>query len=103
MPSASFTLSVCLSVCHFGLWDEEAYDYLKELAKGSRDSQGRKNVADFLTRWRRQLAINIQRCNARVILNNFRKFTCRLAEDTLITLDNFTFSNVIVFIEDLEK
>ena len=68
---------------HFGLWGEEAYDYLKELAKGSRDSKGRKNVADFLTRWRRQLAIKIQRCNARVILNKLRKFTCRLAEDTL--------------------
>ena len=92
---------------HFGLWGEEAYDYLKELAKSSRDSEGRKNVADFLMRWRRQLAINIQRCNARVILNN-RKFTCRLAEDTLemcalIALDNFTFRDVIVFIEDLEK
>ena len=41
---------------HFGLWGEEAYDYLTELAKGSSpDSEGRKNVADFLTRWRRQL------------------------------------------------
>ena len=38
---------------HFGLWGEEAYDYLKELAKGSRDSEGRKNVADFLMKWRR--------------------------------------------------
>ena len=72
---------------HFGLWGEEAYDYLKELAKGSRDSEGRKNVADFLTRWRRQLAINIQRCNGRVTLNKLRKFTCRLAEDTLFEGD----------------
>ena len=72
---------------YFRLWGEEAYDYLKELAKGSRDSEGRKNVADFLTRWRRQLAISIQRCNARVILNKLRKFTCRLAEDTLFEGD----------------
>ena len=65
----------------------EAYDYLKELAKGSRDSEGWKTVADFLTRRRRQLAINIQRCNARAILNKLRKFTCRLAEDTLFEGD----------------
>ena len=38
---------------HFGLWGEEAYGYLKELTKGSRDSEGWKNVADILTRWRR--------------------------------------------------
>ena len=60
---------------------------MKEVAKGSRDSEGRKNVADFLTRWRRQLAINIQRCNARIILNKLRKFTCRLAEDILFEGD----------------
>ena len=40
---------------------EEVYNYLKELAKESRDSEGHKNIADFLRRWRRQLAINIQR------------------------------------------
>ena len=53
------------------------------------------------------VAINIQRCNARVTLIKLRKFTCSLAEDTLLKeMCNAVctnFRNVSVFIEDLNN
>ena len=53
---------------HFGFWGQEADNFLNSLSKKSRDSEGRSTEADFRTRWRRQISIIIQRCNARVIL-----------------------------------
>ena len=47
--SLTIKMSVCLSVC-LSVVGIEAYDYFKELAKGSRDSEGQKNIADFLMR-----------------------------------------------------
>ena len=50
------------------------------------------------------MAINIQRCNAKVILKKLEKLTCSLAEDTLFDGDDsFTFRDVIVFIDDLQN
>ena len=53
---------------HFGLWGQEADNFLNSLSKKSKDSEGRSTEADFRTRWHKQTFIIIQRCNARVIL-----------------------------------
>ncbi len=52
---------------------------MKELAKGSQDSEGRENVFNEMEK---TVSYKYTEINARVILNKLRKFTCRLAEDT---------------------
>ena len=58
---------------HFGFWGQEADNFLSSLSKKSKDLEGRSTEADFRTRWRRQISITMQRCNARVILKKISR------------------------------
>ena len=57
----------------FGFWGQEADNFLNSLLKKSKDSESRSTEADFRTRWRRQISVIIQRCNARVILQKISR------------------------------
>ena len=64
---------------HFGRWGKKAESYLDDLSKQSRDDFGRPNRAEFKDHWRKRLAIQLQRCNASVLL---RKISNHLQDDT---------------------
>ena len=72
---------------HFGFWGQEADNFLNSLSKKSRDSEGRSTEADFRTRWRRQICIIIQRCNARVILKKISKLHVGKIDDFFFDID----------------
>ena len=59
---------VPLVVEHFGRWGKKAEAYLDDLSKRSRDGFGRLNRAEFKDYWRKRLSIQLQRCNASVLL-----------------------------------
>ena len=72
---------------HYGYWGSAAEDYLDCLSKKSKDEHGRNNEADFRDRWRRQISIDIQRCNAKVISKKLSKLSLNRVEDFLYDRD----------------
>lgn len=54
---------------HYGRWGDEAKEFLKNLANHSKDEHGQRNKVEFLTYWRRRLAITLQKSNTRTIFN----------------------------------
>ena len=52
---------------HFVRWGMQASNYLNKLAKSSRDDEGKKNKAQFKTKWRSLISIQLQRNLAKVI------------------------------------
>ena len=69
---------------------QEASDYLNQLSRLSRDEDGRPNPSDFKTHWRRRLSVQLQKCNARVILQG--RWLEQRPDDSLfrdLTLPNF--------------
>ena len=53
---------------HFGRWGKKAETYLDDLSKQSKDDFGKSNRAEFKDYWRQRIAIQLQRCNANVLL-----------------------------------
>ena len=68
-------------------------DYLKVLSTLSRDEQGRFNISEFYTQWRRRFSIQLQRCNASVILPGSYS---RLQEDVSLMWTLMSFNSVYV-------
>ena len=52
---------------HFGHWGIQASNDLNKLAESSRDDDGKKNKAQFKTKWRSLISIQLQRNLAKVI------------------------------------
>ena len=59
---------VPLVLKHFGRWGKKAETYLDDLSKRSKDDFGKSNRAEFKDYWRQRIAIQLQRCNANVLL-----------------------------------
>ena len=53
---------------HFGTWGEQGVKFLKKLSNQSSDEAGRPNAPEFLDFWRKRFYIQLQKCNAQVIL-----------------------------------
>ena len=71
---------------HFGRWGEKAETYLSSLASRSRDEAGRKNVSDFKCYWRRRIAVQIQKCNAKVIARKISKLSRNLCRPLVVSV-----------------
>ena len=67
-PGGLSVTVVPLVGAHFGRWGKKAEAYLDDLSKRSRDGFGRLNRAEFKDYWRKRLSIQLQRCNASVLL-----------------------------------
>ena len=53
---------------HFGRWGKKAETYLDNLSKLSKDGFGKSNRVEFKDYWHQRIAIQLQRCNANVLL-----------------------------------
>ena len=49
-------------------WGVMGRNFLQKLAKKSCDEIGRPNAAEFLDFWRKRFSLQLQKCNAKVIL-----------------------------------
>ena len=78
------------------LWQrgEKAETYLSSLASRSRDETGRKNVSDFKCYWRRRIAVQIQKCNAKVLARKISKLSRNQDNDTFDS--PLAISNIVV-------
>ena len=56
-----------LNISAVGGGGEKASEYLRVLSALWRDDNGRSNIAEFKTHWRRRFSIKLQQCNASVI------------------------------------
>ena len=66
---------------HFGRWGVKAEAYLKELSKRSRNEEGLPNPAEFKAVWRKRLSLQLQRCNANVIMKKIKRISWEGDED----------------------
>ena len=67
LPGGYLPTVVPLVFEHFGPWGEKASEYLRVLSALWREDNGRSNIAEFKTHWRRRFSIKLQQCNANVI------------------------------------
>ena len=72
---------------HYGYWGPSAEDYLDCISKKAKDTNGHNCETDFRDRWRKQISVNIQKCNAKVISKKVSKLSMRRAEDFLYDTD----------------
>ena len=79
---------VLLVLEHFGRWGKKAESYLDGLSKRSRDHFERLNRAEFKDHWRKRLAIQLQRCNASVLLQKIQ-IICRMTQVTFLNCRYF--------------
>ena len=59
---------VPLVLKHFGRWGKKAETYLDDLSKRSNDDFEKSNRPEFKDYWRQRIAIQLQHCNAIVLL-----------------------------------
>ena len=62
---------------HFGRWGEKASEYLRVLSTLWRDDNGRSNIAEFKTHWRRRFSIKLQQCDSSVISRKMAVISAR--------------------------
>ena len=55
--------------------------------KKAKDANGHNCETDFRDRWRKQISVNTQKCNAKVISKKVSKLSMRRAEDFLYDTD----------------
>ena len=72
---------------HYGYWGPSAEAYLDCISKKAKDTNGHNCETDFRDRWRKQISVNIQKCNAKVISKKVSKLSMRRAEDFLYDID----------------
>ena len=67
-------ISECIPLVfeHFGRWGWEAQKFFINISKSSVDEDGKHNSTEFKT-WRRRLSIELQRCNAQVIIRKLSR------------------------------
>ena len=53
---------------HFGRWGEEEKKFLQKISKHSLDKIGRPNAPEFIDYWRKRFSVQLQKCNAKVLL-----------------------------------
>ena len=90
LPAGDFLSFVPLVFEHFGRWGEKAEGFLKELSKESTDEDGHRNTCEFVGYWRKRLSLQIQKCNAGVILKKLSSLT------ELMDYDISSFSDMVV-------
>ena len=90
LPAGDFLSFVPLVFEHFGRWGEKAEGFLKELSKESTDEDGHRNTCEFVGYWRKRLSLQIQKCNAGVILKKLSSLT------ELMDYDISSFSAMVV-------
>ena len=67
-PGGMSVQVVPLVMEHFGRWGKQAEAYFDQLSKRSRDECGKPDRAKFKDYWRKRMAIQLQKNNARVFL-----------------------------------
>ena len=78
---------------NLGWWGTNAVDYLNKLPLMSRDEHGRHNASDCKAHWRQLLSVQLQQCNACVILRK----SSRVSGGQLVGKLDATFCALIVF------
>ena len=68
LPGGTAVSLIPLVMEHFGRWGVMGRNFLQKLAKKSCDEIGRPNAAEFLDFWRKRFSLQLQKCNAKVIL-----------------------------------
>ena len=75
---------------HFGRWGvEKASEYLNVLSALWRDDNGRSNIAEFKTHWRRRFSTKLQQFNANVISRKMAVISAR--QKSCSVLDEYQF------------
>ena len=67
-PGGMSVQVVPLVMDHFGRWEKQAEAYLDQLSETSGDECGQLDRAKFKDYWRKRMAIQLQKNNARVFL-----------------------------------
>ena len=68
LPGGSMVKVPRLVLKHFGRWGEERKKFLQMLSKHSLDKIGRPNAPEFIDYWRKRFSVQLQKCNAKVLL-----------------------------------
>ena len=71
---------------HYGYWGPSAEDYLDRISKKAKDINGHNSETDFRDRWLKQISVNVQKCNARVISKKVSKLSLRYRHTASCTL-----------------
>ena len=92
IQSASFSIWLKAVICSTGflalrLLGSISRRLLRLHIKKAKDTNGHNCETDFRDRWRKQISVNIQKCNAKVISKKVSKLSMRRAEDFLYDTD----------------
>ena len=72
---------------HYGYWGPVSRRLPRSHMKKAKDTNGHNSLTDFRDWWRKQISVNIQKCNARVISKKVSKLSLRRAEDFFYDTD----------------
>ena len=68
LPGGSMVKVTPLVLEHFGRWGEEGKKFLQTFSKHLLDEIGRPNAPEFIDYWRKRFSVQLQKCNAKVLL-----------------------------------
>ena len=71
LPGGSMVKVTPLVLEHFGKWREEDKKFLYKFSKHSLGEIGRPNAPEFIDYWRQKFSVQLQKCNAKVLLKEF--------------------------------
>ena len=83
LPGESMVKVTPLVLEHFGKWGE-GKKLLQKLSKHSLDEIGRPNAPEFIDYWRKRFSVQLQKCNAKVLLKKSSAL-CRHGVNKLVS------------------